>query len=263
MNHQHKEKTVPVPHRIMNKTSIYLAHQVKVDRTDFLGYEAVVPLENDQSITIHSGANLTAKDGRVFDYVLSQWFATKKTQPEMLEMEVDVPSILEAMGQKNRTENRNKLITNLKRVIGTTIIYKWEDGEILFHLLDSVRIIQDTNIIAIRISNTYEKTLSLARKRYINVSWTMNLKSTYAIELSKLLQAKGSGVTFNGEPKPPKEIAHTEICIYLHLDPGSKTSKDEVRRAFNELKKVGYPTYGLRNCLWRNLDHTKNISKEK
>ncbi len=263
MKSQHKQKTAPMPHRIMNKTPIYLAKQCKVDREDFLGYEAVIPLPDDQSITIRSGVNLTAKDGRVFDYVLSQWFATKTNQPDLFEMEVDVPLILEALGQKNRTENRLKVINHLKSVIGATIIYKWKGGEISFHLLDTVKIIHATNTIAIKLSDTYEDAFMQSKKRYINVSKAMELKSTYAIELSKLLQANGSGVTFNGEPKSPKEISHVKICNYLHLDPEVKASKDEVRRAFSELKKVGYPTYSLRGSLWKNLDYKKIIKKEK
>lgn len=251
-----KEKTAPIPHRIMNKTSIYLAKQCKVDREDFLGYEAVIPLQNEQSITIRSGVNITAKDGRVFDYVLSQWFATKKNKPNLLEMEVDVPLILESLRQKNRTENRLKAINHLKNMVGVTVIYKWDGGEISFHLLDSVKIIDATNIIVIKVSDTYEKALTLAKPRYINVSQAMKLKGTYAIELSKLLQENGSGVTVSGEPKPPKAISHTETCNHLHLDPDTKRSKDEVRRAFNELYEVvGYPKYNLRGSLWKTLNH--------
>ncbi len=263
MKSQRKELTAPVPHRIMKKTSIYLADQCKVDRNDFLGYEAVVPLENNQSITIRSGVNLTAKDGRVFDYVLSQWFATKKNQPDLYEMEVDVPLILEALGQKNRTENRLKIINNLKSVIGATIIYKWKGGEISFHLLDTVKIIHATNTISIKVSDTYEEAFTIAKKRYINVSKAMELKSTYAIELSKLLQANGGGVGGSGEPKSPKVISHTVICNYLHLDPKVKRSTDEVRRAFNELIKVGYPKYNLRGNLWKNLNYLTKEKKDK
>ena len=255
MKSQRKELTAPVPHRIINKVSIYLADQCKVDRNDFLGYEAVVLLENNQSITVRSGVNLTPKDGRVFEYVLSQWFATKKQQPDLYEMEVDVPLILEALGQKNRTENRLKVINHLKNMIGATIIYKCKDREISFHLLDTVKIIHATNTISIKVSDTYEEAFTLAKQRYINVSKAMELKSTYAIELSKLLQANGSGVTGSGEPKLPKEISHAVTCNYLHLDSDTKRSKDEVRRAFNELIEVGYPKYSLRGSKWKNLDY--------
>lgn len=253
-----KELTAPVPHRIMKKTSIYLVDQHKVDRKDFLGYEAVVLLENNQSITVRSGVNLTAKDGRVFDYVLSQWFATKKNQSDIKDMEVYIPSILHALGQVNRTENRKKVIDHFKSMVNVTIAYKWQEGEVLFHMLDTVTTIDATNTVLIKVSDTYEKALDFAKSRYINVSKAMELKSAYAIELSKLLQANGSGVTGGGEPKPPKEILHVEICKYLYLDPEAKRSKDEVRRAFKELKKVGYPTYGLRSRLWKNLDYLKS-----
>ena len=263
MKSQRKELTAPVPHRIMKKTSIYLAEQCKVDREDFLGYEAVVPLSDGQKIIIQSGANLSAKDGRVFDYVLSQWFATKKTQSDLKGMEVYIPSVLQALGQVNRTETRKKIIAHLKRMANVTIIYKWQGGEMLFHMLDTVTTIDATNMIKIKVSDTYEKALDFAKSRFINVSKAMELKSAYAIELSKLLQANGSGVTRDGEPEPPKEILHVEICKYLYLDPEAKRSTDEVRRAFKELKKVGYPIYGLRGRLWKNLDYIKRIKRKK
>jgi hypothetical protein len=136
-----------------------------------------------------------------------------------------------------------------------TIIYKWQGGEIVFHMLDTVTTIDATNMIKIKVSDTYEKALDFAKSRFINVSKAMELRGAYAIELSKLLQANGSGVTRDGEPKPPKEILHVDICKYLYLDPEAKRSTDEVRRAFKELKRVGYPTYGLRGCLWKNLDY--------
>ncbi len=259
MNRPHNSKTAPVPHRVINKTSIYLARQQKVDRNDFLGFEAVVDLDDNQSITIQSSSALDPRDGRVFDYVSSQWFATKKKQGDLKEMEVEIPLIIEALGLSNRTENRKNIIKHLKNMLGITVAYSWVGGEILFHMLETVKIIDGTNTISIKISETYEEALQAARSRYINVDQTMGLKGAYAIELSKLLQAKGAGVSKSGDPKPPKEISHSEICNYIHLEDGTKRAADEVRRAFKELEGVGYPSYsyGGGREIWKKIEKSE------
>ena len=73
MKSQPKEKTAAMPHRIINKTSLYLAPQVKVDRDDYVGYEAIVQVDQGQVITIQSSSKISPYDGRVFEYILAQW----------------------------------------------------------------------------------------------------------------------------------------------------------------------------------------------
>lgn len=247
MQSLHKSKTAALPHRIMNKTSIYLAKQSKVDRDDFLGYEAIVKLENNQIITIQSEANITAQDGKVFEYVLSQWQATQKVQPDLKSIEVNIESIVNVLGWNNRTENRKKVIKNLEKILKVTITYKWNSGETLFHLLDTLVIIDSTKSIAIQVAETYSEALEIAGCRYINVSSVMALRGKYEVELYKLLQMRGSGV-YKKKPQLVKRISHSNICEHLHLDKNVKVSKDIVSRAFKTLRDmIQCPQYHYNN----------------
>lgn len=261
MKSPHREKTMSHPHRMMNKTSIYLAKQKKVDREDFLGYEAVVELPDNQSITIRSGTNLTPKDGRVFEYVLSQWQATKKCQEDLEKLEVDIPLIINSLGWVSRTENRKKIIQHLRNMANVTIIYNHNKNEFIFHALEAVEIIDGTQTVLIKLSDTYNKALIQAKERFVNISKAMHLKSNYAIELFKFLQIKGSGVNIcSGEPLPVKQIEHITICEYLHLDSNTKSAKDEVFRAFKALEAIkDFPKYkfnGNRN-LWQKIENLR------
>lgn len=258
MKSLHRDKTVALPHRIMNKTSIYLAKQKKVDRDDFLGYESIVELPDNQSITIRSGTNINPKDGRVFEYVLSQWQATKKVQKDLKSLEVNISLIINSLGWDNRTENRKKIIQHLKNMANITIIYKFDKNELIFHALEEVKIIDGTQTVLIKLSDTYNEALINAKERFVNISKAMHLNSKYAIELFKFLQIKGRGVNkHNGAPLPVNKIEHVTICDYLHLDSSKKSSKDELFRTFKSLETIeNFPKYkynGNRN-LWQKTE---------
>ncbi len=256
MSRDIKAKTAPLPHRVMNQTSIYLVKQSKVDRDGFLGYEAVVELEDNQSIVVQSHKNITPQDGKVFEYILAQWFATLKTSEELKEIEVDVVEVVNASGWKNRTENRKKVIQHLKNLVGVTIIYKWDGGEILFHLIDKVEMIGNTKTIALSVSQTYLEALMATEKRYINVSNILPLKGKYDIELYKLLQMRGSGLNQKGQPKLVQKIYLADICSHLHLDINNQSSKDIISRAFKHLhEEIAIPKYKY-NCSVKRWEQT-------
>ena len=251
MDKNKKSKTAPLPHRIMNKTSIYLAKQHKVERDDFLGYEAVAPVKGGE-ITIQSHTQITPQDGKIFEYILAQWFATSEGSQELGEIEVDVVEIINALGWQNRTENRKKVIQHLKNLIGVTIIFKWDGGEILFHLIEKVKILGNTKTIAVSVSKTYIESLKTAGKRYINVSNILQLKGRYDIELYKLLQMRGGGIDKDGQPKLVQKISLEDICQHLHLDKSKSSSKDIIARAFRDLRKnIEMPEYKYNRSLKR------------
>lgn len=236
-------KTALVPHRILNKTSIYLAKQCKVDKNNFLGYEAVIPLLDKGCITVQSTSRLSPHDGIVFDFVLSQWQSTKKVNPSLSELSVNVEDIMRALKLKNRTENRAKVIQHLKNMSRVNISYTYDKFEIIFNMLDSVTIVSGTHTVSIVVSQTYEKAIKEAHGRYINVDKAMSLKNSHAIELQKLLQMDGQGVvTRTWESQFAKEIEHQRICDYLHLG-NHKRDLDEVRRAFKALETIGAQPY--------------------
>jgi hypothetical protein len=93
----------------------------------------------------------------------------------------------------------------------------------------------------------------------------MKLTSSYAIELSNLLQLDGSGVKRGaGIPSPVNSIAHSRVCDYLLLEYGTKEALEEVRRAFKALMAQGYPKYKNKTIgsqvIWMQED--KNLSKK-
>jgi hypothetical protein len=237
MSRTQKAKTAPLPHRVMNKTSIYLAKQCKVDRKDFLGYESIVTTEDAETIIIRSHADVTPQDGKVFEYILAQWFATLKELEELKEIEVDVVEIVNALGWQNRTENRNKVIQHLRNLVGVSIIYNWDGGELLFHLIEKVEIIDGNKTIALSVSQTYLEAFKTTGKRYINVSNILPLKGKYEIELYKLLQMLGGGIGNQGQPKLAKKIALSDIVSHLHLDVTNSNNIDIISRAFRNLHK--------------------------
>ena len=66
-----KERTVAYPHRIFNKTSIYLLKTEKITTATFDGYEANTSI-GDITFKLQCKNELSAYDGRIFDYVLSR-----------------------------------------------------------------------------------------------------------------------------------------------------------------------------------------------
>jgi hypothetical protein len=256
-----KERTVAVPQRIMNKVAISMIPMQKVDRKGFYGYEGSVVLP-DGTMTIRGSCNITAQDMRMFHFVLSQWQAMRATSNEDI-LFVDLKAIIKALGWTNRTENRRKIISHLESMTNTTITFEYEGGRITFSTLDFVKE-EDYETISLRVSKTFEESVTKAGKRFINVERTMKIKSGYAMELSNLLQLDGSGVhTGSGIPFTVNSIAHSKACEYLLLEHGTKEALEEVRRAFKSLEAQGYPKYKNKTIrgqvIW--LQDGKNISK--
>lgn len=256
-----RERTAMVPHRVMKKTSIALAKAVRVDCQNFLGYESVTEVLGG-TISVRSGSKITPRDMRMFHFVLSQWQAHKKSKKENIdEMIIDISMIIEALGWKNRTENRRKIINHLERMVNVSISYTWDRGKITFSTLEFVKVL-DTGIVSIGVSGTYDKALD-DTKRYINVEHIMPLKSDYAMELYNYIQMEGSGVKAGGIPETASFVNHAAVCRFLHL-PNTQTSVSEIRRAFKALEKTGVPRYELKTIQGNKIWHQngRNITKK-
>lgn len=261
MRHQNKKgKTIFIPHRVFNKTSIYLALFRKVEKKDFLGYEAVIPLGENGTITVQSMSNISPHDGLVFDFVLNQWQSAKKANQEITYIEVDIEAIIHALKLKNRTENRAKVIQHLKNMCKVSISFAFDKNEILFNMLESVMIIDGTSSVSVVVSSTYEKATIIAKPRYINIDKVMSLKNSHAIELQRLLQMDGQGVSKKWEPRFAKTIEHQRVCNYLHLS-DNKSSLDAIRRAFKALESIGLPRYkySSKRALWSQVTTTESV----
>lgn len=257
-----RERTVAIPNRIMNKVALSMIPMQKVDRKGFYGYEGSVILP-EGTMTIRGVCNITPQDMRMFNFVLSQWEAMRATSKDDV-LFVDLKGVLEALGWKNRTENRRKIISHLESMTNTTVTFTYEGGSITFSTLDFVKV-ESHDTVSIRVSKTFEETIKAAKQRFINVERTMKLKSGYAMELSTLLQLEGSGVhKGTGIPSPVNSIAHSRVCDYLLLEYGTKEALEEVRRAFKSLVAQGYPKYKNKTLggqvIWMQED--KNLSKK-
>ena len=101
-----KERTVAYPHRIFNKVSIYLLKTNMETTANFTGYETQIAMD-DLTFTLQSKEELTPKDGRVFDYVLSRIQAIGLANTKLTFF---TKELIQELGQTNRTENRNKIV---------------------------------------------------------------------------------------------------------------------------------------------------------
>ena len=247
-----RERTAKVPQRLINKTSIWLAKQVEVSRVDYNGYEAAIDLGVNGIITIRSAKEVSAKDGRVFDYILSQWQALSSQKKDLDELELDIVQIIEALGFKNRTESRQKIVDTVHNLATLTVEYDWNNTKTVVHFIENVQVIEGTKTLSVKVSQSYADAIEYFKVRFINIERAMKLNSNYAIELGKLLQIDGSGVDDNGKPKAKQKLEHSRICKYLHLDIDSDLSKKEIRKAFKAIAALDYPEYsynGVRK-LW-------------
>lgn len=238
---KNKERTVAYPHRIMKLTSIYLLKKQPSDGC-FIGSKVV----NGLTMTVKSKADITVQYGRVFDYALSRI----QTQGlNNITIKFDTKEILDEMGLKNRTENRTKIIDSLKSLVDVTITL---DDDYSFKLIDSVVSSDGTNIVEVMLDQSFVTTLNDpdVAIRYINIYRTMLAKSKYSIELAKYLQMYGQGVTKGiGVPLPKKEVPHIEVCDFLSLDSTTPSATQQLRKAFNELEKLGYPKYKYKSTI--------------
>lgn len=232
------KRTVAYPHRVFNKASVFLLDIVQVDGK-FKGEKAL----ESTTLTVESNNPLSVKDARVFDYVLSRIQAISLTNKELVFF---INELIEELEQTNRTENRNKILNSLNNLVDVTISIVHDSGSLSLNLLDSVEKIDGNHEVKVTLSQSFIDAMSsgAAMTRYINIGITMTAKSDYTIELAKLLQMDGQGVVIRtGIPKPVKEIKHSRVCDYLNLDASTDSSKATLRKAFNELKSLGYPRY--------------------
>jgi hypothetical protein len=258
---QRKEKgTVAVPQRIMNKVAISMIPMKKVDRKGFYGYEGSIKV-NGGTMTVRGTANITAQDMRMFHFVLSQWQAMRTTTKDDI-LFVDLTKIIGELGWTNRTENRRRIVTHLENMTNTAIKLDYDGRSIMFSTLDFVKV-ENSNTVSLRVSKTFEESMGVGAKRFINVEATMKATSGYVIELANLLQLDGSGVeNGSGAPAPCSSINHDRVCDYLVLERGARESLEEVRRAFKLLEAHKFPHYKKHtiqgNIIW--MQSGKNIS---
>lgn len=250
---QNKERTVAYPHRVFNKASIYLASKTHISNTNFNGYESKTSIDSSTTLTTKSPKLFDAKDGKIFDYVLSRIQAISLTNQTI---ELDTVDVLKELALVNRTENRAVITNSYKNLLDVDVSLSWAGGSIDFKLLEAVNDVDGDFSKELILSQSFINAMDKdnAKRRYINIKRTMSSKSGYTIELSKLLQMDGQGVNRNGAPIPVQKIKHSRVCTYLNLET-SASAKVTIRKAFNELEMLGYPKYKFngRRDIWELL----------
>lgn len=234
-----KERTIAYPHRLLNKISMWLLPLQSSNSKYYKGsYKS-----DESTITVVSNYEISPQDGRIFDYVLSR---IQSISLENKTINVKVKDILDELGFINRTENRDKVVHSLQKIVDLTITLSWNTGSISAKLLDKVIKRDGNKELTIILDQSFIDAMdsSKAKIRYLNIQKTMHVKSKYAIELAKILQMSGRGVhKSTGKPNPVNEISHIALSEYLCLDNKTQSSITQVRKAFKELQIYEYPNY--------------------
>ncbi len=254
-----RERTVYYPHRIAKVFSFFLTKQEK-KYTNEEDYHFISETRcfDDAYFTITSKrAKLTPQDGRIFDYILSRIQSIYKGN---LDATIETRDIINVLQYQNRTENRDKIINHIKNLVGVKIklISTTTNDKLDFGLLESFISRGDNSSFDVKLDKSFVDTIN---NNNIKLEATINKQKTAivtgaAIELAKVLQMHGQGVTGKGEPLAVKEITHSTLCIFLNLDKNKKTSKTQLRKSFNELNTLGYPNYTFKSRLnlWQKLE---------
>lgn len=238
-----KLRTLAYPHRVFNKASIFLLKTEAVTTDGLLTYIGRTVLENEMQLKVQSKVQLSAHDAKIFDYVLSRIQAIGLTTNTKLSF--FTKELIDEMGEVDRTENRDKIYKSLTNLINTTIELSFDGDVIQFELLEEVKQIDRNFELEVNLSRSFIDTMNVnvAKTRYVSIGQTMKSKNQYTIELAKLLQIDGQGVSKKGEPLTVKEITHQRICQYLFLDVSTASSRATLRKAFNELEGLKYSRY--------------------
>lgn len=131
MSQSKKERTVAYPHRIFNKASIYLIDKQPTQD----GYKGTATLES-LCLSVQCNVCITAKEGRVFDYVLSRIQALGLSNNNLTFYTDD---LLNELGQTKRTENRTKILDSLNSLVDVTVTLSFGEDTIVLSLLESVQ----------------------------------------------------------------------------------------------------------------------------
>ncbi len=208
-------------------------------------YEGHVAIDETTTLNVTSATIINAKEGRVFDYVLSRIQALGLTNTTLT---FHTSELLDELGLTNRTENRNTILHSLNNLVNVEVSLLFDDEAIIIYLLESVQEVDGNHEMCVTLSQSFIDAMheDVAKTRYVNIARTMKAKSTYTIELAKLLQMDGRGVVKgSGIPQPVHHLAHTRVCDYLGLNPSSATSRTTLRKAFRELQTLRYPSYAF------------------
>ncbi len=268
-----KELTAPTPHKVIKEMSLFLGKFEP--QADNAGWAFTKDLyASNGYITVSSRNKPTARDGRVFDYVMSSLFAQrrhlfegekgklKKDFDEVditkayEEIEIDIRDVLKSRDMTLDSKNKSSVIKSLKNLVDMTIEMKNENAVLVYSLLTSVRCDDiNSNVLYVKVNDEINNAFYAAGMRFINIERVMLIRSNIEIEFCKFLQVRGQGINKStGVSHTPNVFKHDDAVHYLHLEHlGEKEQINAIRRAIKSAVKAGYDNYRMK----RTMSYTK------
>jgi len=259
-----KERTSPIVKKASAICSLFSKEYTEHKNNAGWGFETQAFNSND-TIKVSAFSKAEAKDGVVFDFVMSSLFArnhhlhnekqgycttlsSKQSDYGYDWLEIDLSEVLKFQKKGDRTENRVKILESLHRMKGFKIETTIDGLKHSYGLLDDVQELT-YNIVKVRVNRTINEAYEEFGLKWINIERMLPLKSKYAIELARFLQLKGGAVRLN-EVQPPDRFSHDEIIHFLHLvHLEERYQIKELKKAITQIGKQGFATYQMKRDL--------------
>ncbi len=245
-----KNRTAPTPQRITRAISVFAAPYIKKG-DEWVWSGSFAAEKGSYGISITAKHKLTgSKHGILFDYALSCANANTENQ------KVAVFNITDFLTEANRKTDwhaRDNALRTLEELHGLTIKLKKGTWKGIYSVIDVIKTDVNTGNVVFKFSDGIDELFTDAKKRYVDISRTITIKSGNAAELAKFLQTRGRG-TYRGTIKPVNEFCIMDVVKYLHLDDTKadrslKSVLETIRRLLNQLEEQGYPKYKRVKCL--------------
>jgi len=247
-NLNNKKRTTALPHRAMNKVSIWSLPQFLIMDEKFMGWRGCVTKTSEAGesteIEVTSHVELGSKHGRMFMFANS--IARKNDNRSAT---IKISDILEELNLSDRHENRKKIGILLEQCKGVNVTIRSGSAVDSFSLFSRVFYDTKTGIVSFTIDESYYEMMKFGYKeRFIGMDVIMRIRESnwLSMELGAYLQIRGSGVASDGSELPAKKVYHDDILSYTHLMYYVKGDEERVmviRRAFRQLEEKGYPHY--------------------
>ncbi len=239
-----RNRTAPTPQRITRAISVFEAPFIK-EGDEWIWSGSFEAEKGQYGIIITAKHNLTGRHGLFFDYALSRANATKEGGQRITSFNIN--EFLWEAGRKTDWNARNHAIKTIKELHGFAIRMKKGTWEGIYSVIDSIEGDVNTGEVVFKFSPSIDKLFGDTKKRFVDISRTLPIKSGQATELAKFLQARGQG-TYRGKVKPVNEFYILDVAKYLHLDDPIKDKSlnsvlTTVSRLLKQLEGQGYPKY--------------------
>jgi hypothetical protein len=259
-----KEITAPQPHKVVKEMSLFLGKFLP--QPNNAGWSFTKDLADGSGyIKVSSRQRVSAHDGKMFDFVMSNLFAQRKymfenekgqivsdvrtidTASAYESITIDMLDVFKYREIDNSTQNRKAIFNSLVNMVGMTVEIKNGKSKIIYSVLTSVKVDEvNPNILHVKVNDEINNAFYSAGMRWVNVERALALRSDIAVEFSKFLQVRGQGIIRN-EPISPYEFSHEDVVYFLHLEHLSEDDQIRtLRKAISAVGGQGFDTYKMK-----------------